>query len=357
MNEALMKNDQGRSNSINGPQFGLLELFYVITVYAIGFVVSPWSLLWSTLVLLFWWLLIRRKATSVTGLVLVLSGLVILAILPASREVRVTYRRQGSLHNVRQLMLAIINWESGRREFPSAYSLDAEGNPKLSWRVHLLPQFGQKLLYDKFDLNEPWDGPTNRKLLNQMPQIFSSYETKAPSGYTPYKMVVDEGTVFEPGRSMNYGDVLDGSSNTVAVVEDANNPVPWTKPEDLTVAQAISVLGTEDPRDIKRRWIPWSKVKFVGSAVGLLDGSTHVIRPSCDPETIRRLCLVNDGLVVEAPDNSEIYLAARRVEQWQSNSRVGAYVFLLVIPGLVLCYRRLANGIGCRANNRTNGKT
>ena len=39
----------------------------------------------------------------------------------------------------------------------------------LSWRVLLLPYLEEKTLYEQFHLDEPWDSPNNKKLIERMP--------------------------------------------------------------------------------------------------------------------------------------------------------------------------------------------
>ena len=152
-------NSLANSHSGKVPQFGLLELFYAITVYAVGLLLSPWTILWTTLALAYWWVMIHSKAGRVGWLItgvtlLVLTGL----LMPASRTtMRVNPRRPPHLHSVRQLMLAIISHENGRMGFPPAYSQDADGNPLLSWRVLILQNTGEQRLFAKFNLDEPWD--------------------------------------------------------------------------------------------------------------------------------------------------------------------------------------------------------
>src|SRR5207248_10367 len=69
----------------------------------------------------------------------------------------------------------------------------------LSWRVHLLPYLGEKALYNEFKLDEPWDGPTNRKLLARMPAVYASPEArkKAGEGKTFYRGFTAPGGIFE----------------------------------------------------------------------------------------------------------------------------------------------------------------
>lgn len=44
----------------------------------------------------------------------------------------------------------------------------------LSWRVHLLPFLGEEDLYQQFNLLQPWDNPSNLKLVAKMPSVFQT---------------------------------------------------------------------------------------------------------------------------------------------------------------------------------------
>jgi len=47
-----------------------------------------------------------------------------------------------------------------------------ESHPQLSWRVKVLPHIGLRDVYDRLDLSQPWDSPTNRPTLARMPNPF-----------------------------------------------------------------------------------------------------------------------------------------------------------------------------------------
>src|SRR5262249_39482337 len=66
-----------------------------------------------------------------------------------------------------------------RHLLPAALCDNTTGRPLLSWRVALLPHIGQESLYKQFNLDEPWDGPNNKKLLEKMPKVY------APPGADP----------------------------------------------------------------------------------------------------------------------------------------------------------------------------
>ena len=222
------------SNTAAKPQFGLRAVFYLMAVFAAGLQFGFWTVLLTTLVLGAWWILLVSKSKWLITL-LVLGVILFLLLMPSVQQERDHLVRRPNENDLRQLTVAMINYESGIGAFPPAYKTDDTGTPIHSWRVLMLPCIGEDALYSKYDFDEPWDGANNIKLLNQMPAIFSCRVSNPPANLTPYKLVVDKGTPFEGGQALSYGDINDGSSNTFAIVEDLKNPIPWTKPEDLTI--------------------------------------------------------------------------------------------------------------------------
>src|SRR5205823_763689 len=118
------------------------------------------------------------------------------------------------------------------------------GKPLLSWRVLLLPYIEQDNLYKQFKLDEPWDGPTNKKLLARMPNVYKHpfAKTTTPHG-TFYQVATGKGTIFEGKRGIRIQEITDGTSNTILVAEAARD-VPWSKPADMPFdAQNLPKLG------------------------------------------------------------------------------------------------------------------
>jgi hypothetical protein len=160
-------------------------------------------------------------------------------------------------NNFRQIALGLLNHESSASSLPvtGARSLfDAEGNPLLSWRVHLLPFMGYSTLYNKFHLDEPWDSANNLPLLAEMPDVFRSAGDPSTSTTTRVQTFYGDGAAFRPMpgtsssvRGVRLASVADGLDSTLAFVETgADKAVPWTKPSDAAFdpANPLAALGT-----------------------------------------------------------------------------------------------------------------
>ncbi|MEM7479212.1 MAG: DUF1559 domain-containing protein, partial [Planctomycetota bacterium] len=163
-------------------------------------------------------------------------------LLPAVQSARVAARRMQSSNNLKQIALAFHNYESAYRRFPAAYSTNKEGEPLLSWRVHILPFIEQQALYEQFKLDEPWDSEHNLALLEFMPEVYRSPESFAEPTMTNYLgitgekgvVMVDPDAPAGTPAGCRFRDIIDGTSNTVMVIEASDAlSVEWTKPADF----------------------------------------------------------------------------------------------------------------------------
>lgn len=156
-------------------------------------------------------------------------------IFPSLRVESDILTSKGKLKNI---ALALANYQDAHGSFPPAFLCDADGNPLLSWRVLLLPYLMEQDLYEQFKLEEAWDGPNNKRLLNRMPAIYGLDSPVQHDPYTSfYQVFVGSQAAFEPCQGVSIGEFLDGPANTVLVIE-AGEAVPWTKPQDLRYSPA-----------------------------------------------------------------------------------------------------------------------
>ncbi|MEM7783753.1 MAG: DUF1559 domain-containing protein [Planctomycetota bacterium] len=204
-------------------------------------------------------------------------------LLPAVQQTRAAARRTSSMNNSRQMLLAMLNFESANGSFPAQASYDANGKPLLSWRVHILPFIEQQALYEEFHLDEPWDSPHNRKLISRMPMAYQSPSVASMGdGKTVYLGLSGDGMAFGKD-ARNLRDFTDGTSNSIVMVEvDPSASVIWTKPEDFTP-------NSRDPR----RGL--GSVNPGGFIATFADGSVRFISNSIDPEVLKGMMTISGG--------------------------------------------------------------
>ncbi len=212
------------------------------------------------------------------------TGVMIGMLLPAVQQVRAAARRATAMNNLRQLQFSILNYESAHGRFPRAHSADDGGKPLLSWRVHVLPYLEEKALYEKFHLDEPWDSPHNIKLLDQMPESFQNPSNIHVSGKTTFLAVTGEHGAFPNTEGLALGDIADGVSNTISIVDvNPKHAVNWTQPADFDPADHKSLLGPHRDNTLGTNVL-----------VVLLDGSVYSLITSSEAN-LRQMMHRNDG--------------------------------------------------------------
>ena len=204
-------------------------------------------------------------------------------------------RRPRCTNNLKQIGLALHNYQAVYGVFPPAYIADERGKPAHSWRVLILPYLEEQKLYDEYDFSEPWDGPHNSKLLAKMPRAFScpardQAATRRPSR-TSYVAVTGPGTMFPGSESIGFDQVTDGSANTLMAAEIANVEIPWTKAEDLDVRTMSLKLNDKQNPGI-------SSDHPGGAQVLLADGSCRFLKASIKADFLRSLLTIAGGETV-----------------------------------------------------------
>ena len=198
----------------------------------------------------------------------------------------------GKRHlRLKQIDLALQIYVSTYGHFPPAATSDENGKPLMSWRVAILPFMQQGVLYHQYDLKQPWDSPKNLGLIKQMPPEFRCPSDSTPGdGETSYVMITGKNTVGgSPGSTgTSPRDITDGPSKTILVIEVHGLKIPWTEPRDITLDELLVRLRSSGGRI----------GHATGFNVGLADGAVRNLPLQIDPETVRRLATINDGLPV-----------------------------------------------------------
>jgi hypothetical protein len=218
--------------------------------------------------------------------------------------VREAANRAKGQNNLRELAIAMHNYNDTFGSLPPAVIYDEDGKPLHSWRVLLLPYLEQNALFQQLRLSEPWDSPHNEPLLAWMPKVFAEPGGEGMAGIlTRYQVFVGPGAPFEcvttpqlqPYRFAGAAGKLfvkssppripatfvDGLANTILIAEAAE-AVPWAKPADLafTANGPLPKLGTPS-------------AGYFNAAMG--DGSVWRFRKEIDEPTLRALITPNGG--------------------------------------------------------------
>jgi hypothetical protein len=171
---------------------------------------------------------------------------------PAGQIVKTADGTSQCRENLKRIGSAVMKYHDEKSQLPAA-----SWKPGLSWRVEILPHLGHEELYKAFRLDEPWDGPNNKKLLARMPDAYRDprFQKKEDNPTETYFRGFDgAGGVFGT-PNLSLGPILNaaGTDHTLLVVE-AGERVPWSKPDELhynalAPDQRLPQLGGPGKRD------------------------------------------------------------------------------------------------------------
>ena len=263
---------------------------------------------------------IRSGFTLVELLVVIaIIGILIGMLLPAVQQVREAARRVSCANKMRQLSLAVQNYESAHKTFPVSQvgpgSSDGSGGYQsgyYSWLVPLLPFVEQNNLYNKFDLSANNGDGNGFRISETHPNAIAAATSldlllcpssepsadntvmglcnPASSNYAgnigwPSKNTGFNGEsssdhysgvipLTRPSRTiswhkskMSFGDISDGSSNTAMVSERL-----------IQTANSVSEIGDSDPRLGSRHIVP-TRPEPLGELADEIESSTdqHIL--------------------------------------------------------------------------------
>ncbi len=221
----------------------------------------------------------------------VCGGVLLALLLPAVQAAREAARRTQCSNNLKQIALAFHNYHDAYKTFPPAYIPDENGRPMHSWRVLILPFMEQQALYNMYNFDEPWDSPANAMVTSM---VIPAYQCPSDPGTgvptTNYMVITGPGTVFEGSQATPMREIIDGTSNTLLVVEVTGTNTGWAEPVDLD-ADSLTLpfaRGSNSPGSYHPG----------GINAAMCDGSVRFLADAIDPTTFRALTTRSGGEVV-----------------------------------------------------------
>jgi prepilin-type N-terminal cleavage/methylation domain-containing protein/prepilin-type processing-associated H-X9-DG protein len=213
----------------------------------------------------------RRRGMTLIELLVVIAIIAVLIglLLPAVQKVREAANRMKCSNNLKQLGLALLQYENAHGKFPPGQvegpfpEAGVKQEVGHGWGPFILPYIEQEALAGQYrwDLGmaDPLNQPVVDKLLKvfQCPSappdrfmtfgVFAAYGGKAACGdYAPtwsvdpalvaqklivqpadYRGVLVQCSFRLPNRMTRVTDITDGTSNTLLLTEDAGRPVLW----------------------------------------------------------------------------------------------------------------------------------
>lgn len=220
---------------------------------------------------------------------MMLIGFVVCAGLIADASRAQDLRARQVQNDLKQISIAWHMFHDKNGSFPT--NISQEGRPLLSWRVALLPYLeGEegKELHKQFKLDEPWDSEHNIKLLDKMPAVYRGMQSPAADGhFTGIVAPSGKGYIMHDARPARMRDILDGTSNTIALVA-TDTEIPWTKPVDLPITPELTVAKLCGDRETL--------------LVALADGSVRMLPKHVDAEDWQKMLTISGREPVSVPD-------------------------------------------------------
>jgi prepilin-type N-terminal cleavage/methylation domain-containing protein len=297
----------------------------------------------------------KRSAFTLVELLVVIAiiGILIGMLLPAVQQVREAARRTACANNIRQIGLALMNYESAQQDFPPGWRTGNNtvfvDEPGWGWSAYLLPYIEQQNLYDQISFDIGIDDPVHADSIQKQIPIYMCPSDPAPDvidlnvhvdhyhgagGHgRPFQTHSHDGEPLMASRSNYSGvfgnteiddnpgngngaffansrvrlrDFTDGLSNTMVVGERRNDlgTVSWVGVVPELDEPIARIVGTADhsPNHPDGHFEDFRSYHPGGINVVLGDGSGHFVGNTIDAQIFQGLATRAGGEIVSIKD-------------------------------------------------------
>jgi hypothetical protein len=233
-------------------------------------------------------------ATAVVSLIL---GSLLFAVIRFGGQTMTTLsnsrEQTASIRNLERIAAAMNAYAADHGTYPLPMTVNSNGTPLHSWRVLLLPYLGEEDLYDRINLELPWDHAQNTMVMQySAPSVYQHPSLdKVGFGSGPaYFLITGTGTLFPPAGPLAPDDVSDDIRQTLLVVEGSpvRPPMSWAEPVDLPFAMMTGRLAGNPGNE------PGGLLEG-GVAGATVDGRGHFIKDSIAPTDFLSLVTPTGG--------------------------------------------------------------
>ncbi len=257
-----------------------------------------------------------RSAFTLVELLVVIAiiGILVGLLLPAVQAAREAARKVGCKNNLRQMGIALHNYESAHSCLPTGCIEwrpfgGSQQRKQFAWSALLLPFLEQGNLHSQISFNVPFDAPENaaaaavRLAVYECPTAEEREMVRGRSDYgglfgerlrdnTP-----DDGSFLYEKR-IEFRDIRDGLSGTACISEDVGGP----SSEWINGANVFVQSGSINDPNV---WIGDNEIrsKHTGGAMILFaDSHVHFISQHVDQQVLGAIITRASGEVVSESD-------------------------------------------------------
>ena len=230
--------------------------------------------------------------------VIAIIGVLVALLLPAVQAAREAARKTSCQNNLKQIGLGLHTYHNTHGSLPTG-CIEWRGWPsnptdrQFAWSALLLPFIEQQNVHRQINFGAPFDAAENAEAAEtriktyQCPTAPESDQVRGPSNYGGLfgEIIVDktqDDGLFVYERSIEFRDIRDGLSTTVAVSEDVGGPdSEWINGRNVFAQSG----GVNDPN----AWVGDNEIRSLhtgGATVLFADAQVRFLADTLDRQVL-----------------------------------------------------------------------